>query len=95
MEKHGDTQDLFRGKSGWELNASIIKNWKQWRFQFGANDIFGTDKTRVTIYDGDIIRNHNAQSYTQGVYLNIRYNIKAYKSRYKGKTAGQSEIDRL
>ena len=89
------TQDLFRSKSGWELNASIIKNWKRWRFQFGANDIFGTDKTRVTIYDGDIIRNHNAQSYTQGVYLNIRYNIKAYKSRYKGKTAGQSEIDRL
>lgn len=89
------TQDLFRGKSGWELNASIIKNWKRWRFQFGANDIFGTDKMRVTIYDGDIIRNHNAQSYTQGVYLNIRYNIKAYKSRYKGKTAGQSEIDRL
>ena len=89
------TQDLFRAKSGWSLNASVIKNWKQWRFQVGANDIFGTDKTPATIYDGDIIRRHNADSYTQSVYLNIRYNIKAYKSRYKGKTAGQSEIDRL
>ena len=88
-------QDLMQVRSSWSLNSYIIKNWKNWRFQLGANDIFGTNKSQITFYDGDIVRKHYADSYDQSVYLNIRYNIKTYKSRYKGKTAGQSEIDRL
>ncbi|MDY6206334.1 MAG: outer membrane beta-barrel family protein [Prevotella sp.] len=87
--------DIYERKSVWYVNSYVTKEWKQWRFTMGANDVFGTNKKHVILRDGNVMRVQQTESTEQCVYMTVLYNIKAFKSRYKGKTAGQSEIKRL
>lgn len=76
-------------------DAYVSKQLGNWALRVGATDMFGTFKDDGHTHDGDIYYRHRADLYQQAVYLRATYRFNPAKSKYKGGTAGQSEINRL
>lgn len=83
--------------SNFIMNARLQKTFWQGRLNatLFANDIFRTNRTKLTTYYGIGQTSQNDYSYTQSVGLTLSYNFNVSSSKYKGTGAGNDEKNRL
>ena len=88
-------QEKTSGRVDLRLTKRFLKD-KSLTVAVAASDIFRTDKTRATTYNGlnycqDIDVYRDARDFT----INVSWKFNATRSRYKGSHAGQTERNRL
>ncbi|MBR6963002.1 MAG: TonB-dependent receptor family protein [Prevotella sp.] len=76
-----------------ELYAN--KSIGNWTFRLGASDLLHTYKDDGYEWGGDIYHDHKADLFQQAIYLRATYRFNPAQSKYKGGTAGQSEMNRF
>ena len=83
--------------SNFIMNARIQKSFMEGRLNatLFANDIFRTNKTKLTTYYAIGSTAQNDYGYTQQVGLTLNYNFNVTGSKYKGTGAGNEEKNRL
>ena len=83
--------------SNFIMNARIQKSFMEGRLNVTlfANDIFRTNRNKLTTYYAIGSTAQNDYSYTQQVGLTLSYNFNVTGSKYKGTGAGNDEKNRL
>jgi hypothetical protein len=83
--------------SNFIMNARIQKSFLEGRLNatLFANDIFRTNRTKLTTYYAIGSTTQDDYGYTQQVGLTLSYNFNATNSKYKGTGAGNEEKNRL
>ena len=84
-------------KPYWQCNLGIYRSFAgdTWSVRLQLNDIFGTWRQNVTSYDAiRLIRVEKIHD-TRDLTLTVRYNFNPAGSRYKGRSAGNSDKDRF
>ncbi len=76
-----------------EVYAS--KKIGKWTLRVGAYDLFHTSNDDGYNRQGDIYQRHKADINQQCVYVRATYRFNAIQSKYKGGTAGESEMNRF
>ena len=83
--------------SNFAMSARLQKTFWQGRLNatLYANDIFRTNRTKMTTYYEIGQTSQNDYSYSQAVGLTLSYSFNASNSKYKGTGAGNDERNRL
>lgn len=91
-----DSENIHMNGS-WQIDISAVKAFdKHWDLRVSINDIFNSArKSGFKLYDG--MRDVRTIRYNtvRGVELTVGYKFNTAQSKYKGKGAGQDEIERL
>ncbi len=87
--------DVVTLKPSWQINLGVTKALKSWHLQLQATDIFKTARNSMISYGSSMTLDKWNYSDTRSLRLIIRYTFNTASSKYKGKTAGQSERQRL
>lgn len=87
--------DVVTLKPSWQFNLGVTKDLRGWFFQLQATDIFKTSRNSMITYGQQMTLDKWNYSDTQSLRLIIRYSFNTTKSRYKGKSAGMTERNRL
>lgn len=88
-------QEKTSGRVDLRLTKRFLKD-KSLTVTMVANDIFHTDKTRATTYNGlNYCQDINVYRDVRDITINVSWKFNATRSRYKGSHAGQSERNRL
>lgn len=98
VEGNADNQSgLRKRKASWLMNFMLDKSFldNKWEFSIGVTDIFNTSHTNWYMQSPGVKLYKYNRGDTQGAYLTATYNFKTAKSKYKGKSVNQSEINRL
>ena len=92
----GNKDNMKLGSSSY-LNAKLYKAFWKNRFSVSleANDIFNKSYRNVTFYNKDVTLRQNMTSDTRALLLTLQYNFNTSRNRYKGKGAGNEEINRF
>ena len=79
------------------LNAKLYKAFCKERFSISleANDIFNKSNRYITFYNKDVTLWQNGTSDNRALLLTLQYNFNTSRDRYKGKGAGNAEINRF
>lgn len=79
------------------LNAKLYKAFCKERFSISleANDIFNKSNRDITFYNKDVTLWQNGTSDNRALLLTLQYNFNTSRDRYKGKGAGNAEINRF
>ena len=79
------------------MDASVGKTFfnKSLTVKFLVNDIFNTANNDWIMNTFGIFVDKKQRNDTRGIALNIIYSFQPYKSKYKGKAASETEINRL
>lgn len=93
----GDTQNVHLIKNNVEVNASITKSFFNDRLNLSlkGHDVFLQSK------DGNLLYNAQMELYQMNLYdsrqleFTVRYRFNTARSKYKGTSAGEIEINRL
>ena len=93
----GDMRTTCFGKSLFTMDASIGKTFfnKTLTVKLSATDIFNTSNNDWTMHTFGIYVDKKQSNDNRGIALNIIYNFQPYKSKYKGNTASEIEMNRL
>lgn len=85
------------GSSWFTMDASIGKNFldKSLTIKLSATDIFNTSNNDWTMHTHGILVDKRKSSDLRGITLNIIYNFQPQKSKYKGSSAAEAEMNRL
>ena len=88
------TQTIYE-KPYFTASMSIRKDIGNWQLRAGMLDIFNTSRERWTLdtYGTHFEKWNNPHN--QSVYVRVAYTFNPAKSKYKGGSAGQSELNRL
>ena len=87
--------DVVTLKPSWQLNIGMTKNLNNWFFQLQATDVFKTARSSMITYGEQMTLNKWNYSDTQAIRLIVRYSFNATMNKYKGKSAGLLERNRL
>lgn len=87
--------DVVTLKPSWQLNIGMTKNLNNWFFQLQATDVFKTARNSMITYGEQMTLNKWNYSDTQAIRLIVRYSFNATMNKYKGKSAGLLERNRL
>ena len=88
-------QEKTSGRVDLRLTKRFLKD-KSLTVAVTANDIFHTDKTRATTYNGlNYCQNIDVYRDVRDITIGVSWKFNATKSRYKGSHAGQDERNRL
>lgn len=87
--------DVVTLKPSWQLNIGMTKNLNNWFFQLQATDVFKTARNSMITYGEQMTLNKWNYSDTQAIRLIVRYSFNATMNKYKGKSAGTFERNRL
>lgn len=92
----GNKDNMKLGSSSY-LNAKLYKAFWKNRFSVSleANDIFNKSYRNVTFYNKDVTLRQDMTSDTRALLLTLQYNFNTSRNRYKGKGAGNEEINRF
>ena len=79
------------------MDVSVGKTFfnKSLTIKLSATDIFNTANNDWTMNTYGIFVDKKQRKDNRGIALNIIYNFQPYKSKYKGSTASESEMQRL
>ena len=93
----GDIRTTRLGKSLFTMDASIGKTFfnKSLTVKLSASDIFNTANNDWTMNTFGIFVDKKQSNDTRGISLNVIYNFQPHKSKYKGNTASEDEMNRL
>lgn len=86
--------DTYMARSSVKMDMTVQKNMKNWWIKLSAFNVFNAKEKGFSQY-GKIYTSHYVDYQQPTVCLTISYTLNPAKSKYKGQTAGQSEIDRL
>lgn len=75
------------------LNAKLLKD--KLSVWLSLNDLFHTDKNRLYQCFNGIHSSKDRKQDTRGIMLELRYSFNPQRNKYKGRSAGGSEIRRL
>ena len=87
--------DIVTLKSSWQVNFGVSKNLDGWFFQLQATDLFKTARNSMITYGEQMTLDKWNYSDSQALRLIVRYAFNSTMSKYKGKSAGLSERNRL
>lgn len=88
-------QEKTSGRVDLRLTKRFLKD-KSLTVALAANDIFRTDKTRATTYNGlNYCQDIDVYRDVRDITINVSWKFNATRSRYKGSHAGQAERNRL
>lgn len=87
--------DVVTLKPSCQLNIGITKNLNNWFFQLQATDVFKTARNSMITYGEQMTLNKWNYSDTQAIRLIVRYSFNATMNKYKGKSSGLLERNRL
>ncbi len=84
-------------KSRWNCDFGLYKSFANdtWSVKLQFNDVFNSNRQRITLYDALSIMNVNKIYDTRDLSMTIRYNFNVVRSRYKGRGAANAEKDRF
>ena len=93
----GDMRTTRFGKSLFTINASVGKTFfkKSLTVKLSATDIFNTANNDWTMNTYGIFVDKKQSNDNRGIALNVIYNFQPYKSKYKGSSASEAELNRL
>ena len=93
----GDMRITRFGKSLFSMDASVGKTFlsKSLTVKLSATDIFNTANNDWTMRTFGIFVDKKQSNSNRGIALNIIYNFQPYRSRYKGSSASEAEMNRL
>ena len=79
------------------LNAKLYKSFCKDRFSvtLEGNDIFNKSNRDIQFYNKDVTFWQNSTSDNRALLLTLQYNFNTSRDRYKGKGAGNAEINRF
>ena len=86
--------DTYMGKAFLRTNITLLKNWKNFRARLSASNIFNSKERGYTLCNG-IYYLHEMDYHRPTISLTLSYSFNPAKSKYKGKSAGESELRRL
>lgn len=86
---------VFYRKNSFLFSLNIIKSWEKFHLDVLFNDIFSTSKDKYELRTN--ICQYLADGYrdSQNIQVTFKYYFKQIKSKYKGKSIDNSEIERL
>ena len=88
-------QEKTSGRVDLRLTKRFLKD-KSLNISVVAKDIFRTDRTRATTYNGmNYCQEINVYRDVRDITINVSWKFNATRSRYKGSHAGQAERNRL
>lgn len=87
--------DVVALHPSWQINAGVSKSAGGWFLQLQATDILRTARNSMTTYGNRMSLDKWNYSDSQALRLTARYSFNATVSRYKGKSAGETEKQRL
>ncbi|MCH5258065.1 MAG: outer membrane beta-barrel protein, partial [Lachnospiraceae bacterium] len=93
----GDMRTTRFGKSLFTMDASVGKTFfnKSLTVKLSATDIFNTANNDWTMNTFGIYVDKKQSNDNRGIALNIIYNFQPYKSKYRGSSASETELNRL
>lgn len=87
--------DIVTIKPSWQINIGITKNIRNLFLQLQTTDIFKTARNSMISYGYRMTLDKWNYSDTRALRLIVRYSFNTTFSKYKGKSAGLSERQRL
>ncbi|MDO4161068.1 MAG: outer membrane beta-barrel family protein [Prevotellaceae bacterium] len=87
--------DVVTLKPSWQINLGISISSGNWFYQLNATDAFRTARNSMITYGRQMKLEKWNYSDSQAVRFTIRYAFNSTMNKYKGKSAGQSERNRL
>lgn len=87
--------DVVSLKPSWQINLGARKNIRNWDLQIQFTDIFKTARNSMYTYGTQMVLNKWNYSDSQAIKLTVRYKFNSTTNKYKGQSAGSSEINRL
>ena len=79
----------------YDSDVFVSKKIGNWTLRVGANDLFHSFKDDGYEWHGDIFHRHWTDLNAQCVYVRATYRFNTAQSKYKGGTAGESEMNRF
>ena len=92
----GNKENMMLGSSSC-VNAKLYKAFCNNRFSVSleGNDIFNKSNRDIRFYNKDVTLFQNSTSDNRSLLLTFEYNLNTSRNRYKGKGAGNTEINRF
>ena len=79
----------------WQGSCILSKNIGNLTLTLQANDIFGTWRQKLETHTNDVYHKQYIKGASQYLELSLRYQFKAAKKKYRGKSVRDDEIGRL
>ena len=91
------SKENMRLSSSSSLKAKLYKAFCKNRFSvtLEANDIFNKSNRDIRFYNKDVTLWQSSTSDSRALLLTLQYNFNTSKNRYKGKGAGNEELNRF
>lgn len=86
--------DTYMARPMMRMNMAVQKQMNNCRLKFGVSDVFNSKEKGYSQYV-NAYTSHYVNSYRPTFYFTFSYSFNPAQSKYKGKSAGQSEINRL
>ncbi len=86
--------DTYMARPMMRMNMAVQKKMNNCRLKFGVSDVFNSKEKGYSQYV-NAYTSHYVNNYNPTFYLTFTYSFNPAQSKYKGKSAGQSEINRL
>ena len=86
--------DTYMSKSSFKIDMAVQKNMKNWWIKLSALNITNAKEKGYSQYVKTYI-SHYVDNRHPTVCLTVSYSFNPAKSKYKGQTAGQSELNRM
>ena len=86
--------DTYMARPMMRMNMAGQKQMNNCRLKFGVSDVFNSKEKGYSQYV-NAYTSHYVNNYSPTFYLTFTYSFNPAQSKYKGKSAGQSEINRL
>lgn len=79
----------------WQGSFTVSRSIGNWTFTIQANDIFGTWRQKLLTITNDVDFDKYIKGASQYIDFSLRYQFKAAKKKYRGKSVRDDEISRL
>lgn len=87
--------DIVKLKENGKMDLGLRYDHKEWSLHLQATDILRTARNSMFTYGTQSVLDKWNYSDSQALQLTLRYNFNTAISKYKGRGAGQSEINRF
>lgn len=87
--------DIVTLRSSWQLNLGLTKSVDNWYFQIQITDVGGSARNSMITYGSRMTLDKWNYSDTRAARVTVRYSFNSVGSKYKGKSAGMAERQRL
>lgn len=87
--------DVIHSHGTWQASVMLNKAFRRWTVSLYANDVLGTWRQKFSVNTNNVDYRYLIKGASQFVQLTVSYRFNAAKSRYKGKSAAEDELERL